>query len=270
MNTLRNIFDQLLSNQKRRRRSADHERHWFNLAGFGLRPGFGYPADEWRIDNIWPLYEQGLQFPQETQQWSAWWNFWSRAAGGLSAEQQLCIYNTIKIYIDINAKSSRKLSSEAKKKSYEDMVKLAATLEHLRADDKVDTALHLLERLESTGESNTSWWAVGRLASRIPFHGSSHNVIEKEEIEIWLEPLLEINFSNNIQAAFAVVMMTRMSGDRSRDISEEWRQQVLQKLQTAKVPESWIEMVATVKELDEKETQQVFGEALPAGLKLLK
>ncbi|NRB39139.1 MAG: hsp70 family protein [Pseudomonadales bacterium] len=270
VNTLREVFDQLLATQKNRRRSADHERHWFNLAGYGLRPGFGYPADEWRIEQIWPLYEQGLQFQKETQLWSTWWNFWSRAAGGLSADQQMRIYKDIAPYIDIEAKTSRKLSAAGKKKSYEDMVKLAAALEHIPAEDKIETALSLLERLEGSGESNASWWAIGRLASRIPFHGSAHNVIEKDEIETWLEPLLEIDFKANLQAAFAIVMMTRKSGDRSRDISEYWREQVIHKLTDAKVPASWIEMVATVKELDEQETKQVFGEALPTGLSLIQ
>jgi hypothetical protein len=32
---------------------------------------------------------------------------------------------------------------------------------------------------------------------------------------------------------------------------------------------SWLEMVEQVKELDEKEEKQLFGEALPPGLKLI-
>jgi len=37
-----------------------------------------------------------------------------------------------------------------------------------------------------------------------------------------------------------------------------------------KAPDSWIEMVATVKELDEAETKRVYGEGLPVGLQLIQ
>src|SRR5690606_1270860 len=39
---LRHLFDALWQRARARRRSADHERLWLNLAGFCLRPGFGY------------------------------------------------------------------------------------------------------------------------------------------------------------------------------------------------------------------------------------
>ena len=49
MALLRALFDALMQRARRRRRSAEHERLWLNLAGFCLRPGFGYALDEWRI-----------------------------------------------------------------------------------------------------------------------------------------------------------------------------------------------------------------------------
>jgi DNA-K related protein len=40
-------------------------------------------------------------------------------------------------------------------------------------------------------------------------------------------------------------------------------------LKFSKSPASWLELVNSVKELDEKEAQQIFGEALPPGLILI-
>ena len=267
---LRALFDQLLEGKKRRRRSAAHERIWFNLAGYGLRPGFGYPIDDWRIEQVWDLYQSGLQFGQETQVWIDWWTFWRRAAGGLNAIQQVSIYEDIAKYLKPAALTSRKLQAEAKQKSYEDMVKLAAVLEHLPVEDKTELTQWLLKRLEKPAETKTSWWAVGRIASRIPFHGSAHNVIAKDDVQRWLPQLLKIDWKKNQQVAFAAVLMTRMSGDRSRDIDEEWRSKIVEKLTLTKAPASWVEMVETVKELDEAETKRVFGEGLPVGLKLIQ
>lgn len=266
---LRAIFDQLLSDKKRRRRSSAHERVWFNLAGFGLRPGFGYPVDDWRMEQIWPLYQQGLQFNQETQGWIDWWTFWRRASGGLSADQQAVIFNDIAKFLNPSALNNRKLQTEAKQKSYEDMVKLVAALEHLPIEDKAQVAQWLLKRLQKPTETQTSWWALGRITSRMPFHGSAHNVIAPSEIEQWLPQVLKADWKKSPQAAFCAVLMCRMSGDRSRDINDSWRDKVVTKLTQNKPPASWIEMVSSVKELDEAETKRVFGEALPAGLKLL-
>ena len=46
-------------------------------------------------------------------------------------------------------------------------------------------------------------------------------------------------------------------------------EQIIAKLKLSKAPSSWIDMVEQVKELDEKEEKQIFGEALPPGLKLI-
>ena len=267
---LRAIFDELLAGKKNRRRSPAHERIWMNLAGYSLRPGFGYPVDKWRIEQVWILHQQGLQFEKETQGWIDWWNFWRRAAGGLDAQQQMVLYKSVANFINPSALTNRKLQVEAKQKSYEDMVKLVAALELLPINIKTQVAEWLLKRLQKPTETNTSWWALGRIASRTPFHGSVHNVIPKEDIQSWLPKLLTIDWKKNQQAAFATVLMTRMSGDRSRDIDEDWRKKVINKLTTGKAPASWIEMVETVKELDESETKRIFGEGLPPGLKLIQ
>jgi len=60
-----------------------------------------------------------------------------------------------------------------------------------------------------------------------------------------------------------------MSGDRARDIDDNLRLQIIEKLKLSKAPTSWLEVVEQVKELDEKEEKQLFGEALPPGLKLI-
>jgi len=268
--TLRALFDLFLAVKRNRIHSAAHERIWFNLSGFSLRPGFGYPADEWRVEQIWKLQQQGLKFENETQGWIDWWTFWRRAAGGLNAGQQLTLYKGIAKFLNPAALTSRKLQAEAKQKSYEDMVKLVAGLEHLPVEDKTQVAQWFLKRLEKNTETLSTWWALGRIASRSPFHGSAHNVIPKETVQNWLPQLLKLDWKKHQQSAFATVLMTRMSGDRSRDIDHEWRQQVIEKLKQTKAPKSWIEMVDAVKALDETETKRVFGEGLPPGLKLIQ
>lgn len=265
---LRALFDVLMEGEKRRRRSNTHERVWFNLVGYTLRPGFGYPLDEWRIQQIWPLYQQGLQFAKESQSWSHWWTCWRRAAGGFDQEQQQQIFDDISPYI--NPATARNLRSTAdKNKSYEDMLRLVASLENLLVETKIDIVQWLLKRLEKASESQTCWWALGRVATRVPFHGSAHNVLPKDVVQSWLPQLMKANWKNNLNLAFAAVMLARMSGDRTRDLDEEYRNAIIKKLKTMRAPAIWIEMVAEVKQLDEAETKRIFGETLPSGLKLI-
>ncbi|WP_269059202.1 hypothetical protein [Paracidovorax cattleyae] len=84
---------------KRRRRSAQHERTWFNLVGFTLRPGFGDPLDGWRMQQMWELFGPGIAHSDDSQQWSEWWTLWRRTAGGLDAEQQQMVYDVIAYYL---------------------------------------------------------------------------------------------------------------------------------------------------------------------------
>jgi hypothetical protein len=55
---------------RRQRRAPDHERLWFNLAGYCLRPGYGYPLDDWRVQQLWSLQDQGVQYVRDARVWS--------------------------------------------------------------------------------------------------------------------------------------------------------------------------------------------------------
>ena len=76
-----------------------HEARWLNLCGFLLRPGFGHELDDWRIQQLWKLYSQGLRFPRAAQCRVEWWNLWKRIAGGLSRAQQQELFNQIAPYL---------------------------------------------------------------------------------------------------------------------------------------------------------------------------
>lgn len=268
---LRPICDQLLAAVTRRRRSEAHEQNWLRLTGFSVRPGFGDPVDAWRIEQLWPLYSEGLQYSKSTQAWGDWWTFWRRVSGGLNQAQQQTIYTDIAPYLDITNINKRQVVSDGQNKSYEDMVLLAASLENISEDNKIDLANWLLERCLTSKQCNNSahWWAVGRVCSRSPFYGSDHNVLDAEDVEGLLEHLLGLDWKAEKHIAFAAVMMSRKCGDRSRDINDALRGQVVEKLRSVKVAESWVEMVNDVKQLDEADTKRIYGDGLPAGLKLL-
>jgi hypothetical protein len=154
-------------------------------------------------------------------------------------------------------------------RGYEDMLRLAAALERLPISEKTQMGAWLLKRLEKPGEPEQSWWAIGRIGARILFHGNAHDVIPASTAEDWLQQILHSDWKKQPQAAFAATLLARCCNDRSLDIEDGLRLQVLDKLKLIKASATWLEMVAEFKQLDEQQEKQVFGEALPPGLRLI-
>lgn len=266
---LRELFSALLEVRKNHRRSPNHERVWLSLIGYCLRPGFGYQLDNWRVEQLWKAYDNKIQFVNETQNWSEWWTLWRRISGGLDTESQELIFDDIAKYINPASARQGTVAKQGKQKSYDDMVRLAAVLERLPINKKEQLGEWLLKRLQKASEPTQSWWAVGRIGARVPFHASTHFVVPPATAELWLQQLLTVDWKKIPQAAFAATLIARISGDRANDIGSEVRQQILEKLRASKNPESWLLLVESVKELDAAEEKQIFGEALPAGLSLI-
>ncbi|HEY4295799.1 MAG TPA: molecular chaperone DnaK, partial [Paraburkholderia sp.] len=127
----------------------------------------------------------------------------------------------------------------------------------------------VLTRLKKPGENHQSWWAVGRIGARRPFYGSAHSVVPPEIAGQWLSAILALDWKKVDPAAFAAVQIARMTGDRSRDLPDDLRSAVVRRLEAAHAPRAWIVMVSESVELDDADEGRVFGESLPAGLKLI-
>ncbi|WP_175157588.1 Hsp70 family protein [Paraburkholderia fynbosensis] len=265
---LRELFGALWERARRRRRSADHERLWLNLAGYCVRPGFGYPLDEWRVEQLWSLFDDGIQYVNDSQVWSEWWTLWRRAAGGLGESAQLRVLDAM-AYLQTAAQSRHKLPFDVAKTGLADMVRLSASLERIPVERKIELGESVLTRLKKPAENHQSWWAVGRIGARRPFYGSAHSVVPPEIAGPWLTTILALDWKKVDPAAFAAVQIARMTGDRSRDLPDELRQTVVRRLEAASAPRAWITMVSESVELDNADEGRVFGESLPVGLKLI-
>ena len=271
---LRALFDALLERARGRRRSEAHERVWLSLVGWCLRPGFGEALDDWRIERLWVLYEQGVQHGRAAQVCAEWWTLWRRVAGGLddAAQQRLLEDFAINMRGHEMDPGELRRAKRPVNGGWDDMVRLGATLERIASEHKVEVGDWLIEQLRrDAAKAGGPWtlWAIGRLGARVPFHGSAHRVVPIDAAVAWLNALLELEWKRVDGAAAAAANLARMSGDRARDLPAEFRHQVIERLRTLHAPPTWIERVSEVVPLDEAGEQGVFGEALPLGLKLL-
>ena len=264
---LRELWRVLEKGSGKRRRSADHERIWFQLTGYTLRPGFGYPLDEWRCERMAALFGHSVAFHKEKPVWIEFWIMWRRIAGGLSEARHKEIWSYLKPHLERRLarqqpKNQPKLKG-VQPEGLDEMARLAAALEHLAPEEKITLGDWIAPRVSTPGP----WaWALGRLGARVPLYGSIHNTVGPYKASEWLNLLLDA-YSHNIESAlFAMVQVARLSGDRYRDLEESLRTSALDALRSAGAPDSWQRLLIEVVPMENTDQARAFGDTLPTGL----
>jgi molecular chaperone DnaK (HSP70) len=278
---LRRLFDALMERAKGRRRSAEHERVWLNLAGWCLRPGFGDPLDDWRVQQLWALFPAGAQYAKDSQVRAEWWTLWRRVAGGLSTVAQLRLLDDFAFNLQADPAERAQRPATLVDGSEDDMLRLGASLERIPSAYKAEIGDWMVGRImdipaapkpdaKAAATYARYLWALARVGARTPLHGSAHEVAPPDAAGRWLVELMKLDWKRIEPAGFAAAHLARRTGDRTRDIDEDLREQVLQRLASAGAPASWLAMVRDVVELDQESSTRMFGDALPPGLKLLR
>jgi molecular chaperone DnaK (HSP70) len=267
---LRELWSTLWAASTRRRRSADHERQWLMLAGYALRPGFGAPLDDWRTQEMFSLFSQGLQFHQEKAAWDQWWILWRRIAGGLEESAQVAIAEAIRPWLEpAPPGKTRPRPKGPKFEGFEEMVRLVASLERLPVALKTEVGAWLWSRFGTGQPGASSVWVFGRLGARVPFSGAAHQVLPPALAEEWIARLAKLDWAKTEGAPFAATMLARATGDRARDVGEVTRALVVERLDKARAPASWVAMVREPVTMEAADEQRIFGDSLPTGLKLI-
>jgi molecular chaperone DnaK (HSP70) len=269
---VRPLFDFLRPMAGARKRSVEHERAFWSLSGFLLRPGFGDPLDERRVAALAPLFAQGLGFAKEPQNWRAWWIAWRRVAGGLDEPTQLAIRDLLDPFLAFDEPGSgrapRKKPKNVRAEPFDEVLLLASSLERAPVARRAELGTWILERTW-TNRDPALYAAIGRLGARVPAYASAHHVVSPRVAGSWLSHLLRADWSAIPTAAFATVQVARRTGDRARDVDPKLAAEVVDKLTKAGAREEWIRMVREVVEVDEAQRRELFGEVLPAGLRLV-
>ncbi|HUR46789.1 MAG TPA: hypothetical protein VMZ27_13005, partial [Candidatus Saccharimonadales bacterium] len=269
---LRELWGALYGGAARRRKSADHERIFLQLAGYTLRPGFGYPLDEWRCEQMFKLFQEGVHFQKEKPIWTEYWVMWRRLSGGLDSLRQQELWAFLKPHlanrVPPDAPKSISKPKGVQPEGWEEMLRLAASLEHIEPIAKVELGEWIVARLKAPGVSGGLWtWALGRLGARAPSYGSSHKVIPPEKAREWLDVLVQLGAKLE-GVSFAVAQIARLTGDRLRDLPERERTQAITFLETSKSPPSWRRMVEEIVTLDAADEARALADSLPVGLKV--
>ncbi|CAN5177521.1 Hsp70 family protein [soil metagenome] len=272
MQTTRALFDALADVAAERKKTADHEQRWLNLAGFLLRPGTGAPLDAWRSRVMWGVFNENLAFPKQEPNRLAWWIVWRRIAGGMANGQQEQIYDRVAQLLLPSSKQAKKLA-EAKpsKQELAEMWRAVASMERLQIGTKSKLGDELVARMETRKgrEDATHLWALSRLGARVPLYGPLNAVVPPSQIKQWLEPILAWDWPEPDTAALPLAQLARRTGDRSRDLDDTTRAKLADHLRLLPGGDRAVVLVEQVVALEAREERVVLGDTLPAGLRMV-
>jgi molecular chaperone DnaK (HSP70) len=268
----RKLADALLQSQRNRRLSQRHEERWFNLLGYCLRPGFGDPVDEWRMNEAWKVYMKGMNWPNRISCRLEFWIFLRRIAGGLTAGRQLQIYQEVASSLKApgTKKSSGRITlpSRLNRQEETEIWMTLANCERLPVNDKVSLGRLLLLKMRK-GARPQEYWALSRFGARVPLYGPLNRVIPGKEASSWIHSLFSLNLPPKEAVGLALVQLARVTGDRERDVAEEDRTKVAAFI--GELPRSnHLHQLLMHPEspFNRDDREWMFGEALPSGLVL--
>jgi molecular chaperone DnaK (HSP70) len=249
LSAIRRLADRMLELAEGRRKSPALEMRWLNLCGFCLRPGFGFPADDYRIEQARRIYAAGLQFPNQVQNEIDWWIFWGRIAGGSNKNQQVDIFQRLSPALLPRPGKRPRLNNSLLR----EMWRTGASLELLPLQTKTQLGDTLLALMKKGELGETGLWCLGRLGARKLFYGPINQVLQATVATRWVEALAKIPNSQD-----AMVAIARRTGDSTRDLAPATIDLVRRK-----IPEALIPMLEGEVEED---LGKIFGEELPSGL----
>ena len=249
LSAIRKLGDRLLDLAETRRKSPALEMRWLNLTGFMLRPGFGFPGDDFRIEQARRIYAGGIQFANQVQNEIDWWIFWGRVAGGLNKNQQVDIFQRLSpVLLPRGGKRPRINNSLLR-----EMWRTGASLELLPLQTKTQLGDALLAQVKKGDMVDTGLWCLSRLGARKLFYGPINQVLPVQAATRWVEALLKVP-----KAEEAIVAIARRTGDSTRDLSPATLEMIRKRIPEALVP--------ALEGEAEEDLGKVFGEELPSGL----
>lgn len=257
LSVLRGLADILLQKAPARKLSIDLESRWWNLIGFMMRPGYGYPLDEFRIKQIWKIILGDLKTFKNKETYLQALICFRRLAGGLNKGQQTFIAaDLISNYFKKEGKANPYLESEK--------TRLLGSLEHLDLSTKIKLGDFLLKQCLDGKASKADIWALARIGARQMMYGALPNVIPREVVEKWLDQILQSTKISPDQQKLLVRSLARKTDHRELNFSEPFIRQILDKLND----DEFYETLEKAQPLSLAEQEHLFGDDLPIGLKL--
>lgn len=258
LSTIRRLADVFLEVSDGRRRGAAHEARWLNLCGFCLRPGFGFPADDYRIEQARRIYASGMAFPNQVDCEIQWWIFWGRVAGGMNRNQQADVYQRISgNLLPRGQKKPPRINSSLLRELW----RTASSLELLPIGTRTELGEALIKKIKGGDINDSDFWCLARLGARELLYGPINQVLPAGTASRWAEGLIK-----HARAADAVAIIARHTGDATRDVAPATLDLVRRNLKSHADAARLLPLLEGEGGRDLDQMGRLFGEELPSGL----
>lgn len=259
LSALRGLADIVFKHAPHRKKNLEIEARWWNLTGFLLRPGFGYPLDDFRLKEFWKVILADSKTTRQPDLLIQNWICFRRIAGGLNKGQQMQLAS--ELWPTVISKKSGKIEIKSKGDlyPYSEKIRALGALELIDTPLKIKMGNAILEKIVSGEGVEADFWALGRIGSRHLLYGSAANAIPKEICEKWLQELLKGDFQASVFAQLA-----RKTDQEHLNISQGIVKQIL-----LRFPQHEQVLCNTV-HMTQEEQEHSFGDRLPLGLTLFE
>jgi hypothetical protein len=257
LGAIRQLADVLLEVADGRKLSPAYELRWLNLTGFCLRPGLGFPGDDFRIEQARRVYASGMQFANRDENHVQWWVFWGRVAGGLNRNQQTDLYQRLSGTLLPRGEKRQRVNASLLR----EMWRAASSLELLPLATKTELGDAIARRVRSGEGGDSDLWCLSRIGARELFYGPANMVVQPAAASRWVEALLKAPKSGDALATIA-----RRTGDPTRDLALVLVEQVRRAVSGMPDSSRLLSLLEGEEALDSGTLDRMFGEELPSGL----
>lgn len=268
--TIRALAERVIELMDQRAPSSEHEARWLNLIGFMLRPGTGFPLDDWRVRQLWRVHAPGPVFEGRDPVELNWWILWRRVSAGLARGHQEELASLLfPMLIPALEKRARKKPPRAKTQEAVEMWRAAASLEQLASKTRAQLGDALVDALVEKRAPKSGLWCLGRIGARRLLYGPRESTVRPATAAAWIERLIPIlptlKDEDPVEPLLAVA---RLVGDRQFDLDEDVRRRLAVALRARGATEPQLRALEEVVAIDAATQSLAFGEGLPSGLRL--
>lgn len=261
---LRELWTPLFNVSASRKALAELGARWWNLAGFFLRPGYGFPLDDFRMKDLWKVILSDLKIAAPSEYQIQQWICYRRIAGGLNKGQQLQIASELLPTV-IDKKSGKiEIKRKADLYVYSEKIRALAALERLDLPLKIKLGEALVDRIIRQSPEDYDYWSLGRIGARHLLYGSAGQVVPKEVCVRWIEKLLQKGQTEESRGTmiFLLSQLARKTAHRELNLPEG----IIQKILAVYPDEHLTHCLLEEHSLTVSEQEQVYGDRLPVGL----
>lgn len=263
---MRGLADAVLKAAGHRKISTEHLARWWNVIGFVLRPGFGYPLDDFRMKELWKIILSDFKGIGATE--IQMWICYRRIAGGLGKGQQMQLANDLMGML--LTKKGDFIESRGKAEAYSCSEKIRAmgAFELVDMPMKMRLGQALLGRIVRMEGGAADYWTLGRIGARQLLYGTLVNVVSRDVCEGWIEQLLGAMHSLGDNEMFLMGQLARRTKYRELNLSDNCIDKILRKFSGTGYFERLQELLKEESPMSRHDAEKAFGDHLPTGLLL--